>query len=427
MSARIKSAVVAVAVAAVFAALAWNRIDVSPDFGASRGLTDDMLARAMEGDAPARYDVALAYLGTGEAGSDRAMALHWFTLAADRGHARAQSALGHLWIAGGSVQLAAQAEGDTRAPARWVELPAERLEADLPELGEDANPTIGVDWLRKAALQGELDAMERLALALERGEAAEPDALQAARWYRKPGQAGSLRAQYRLALLYDGVALGERDAAEAATWYRLASEQGHAPSQARLATLYTLGDGVHPRYDEAARWARASADQGNANGCYALAVLYLKGFGVEQNFQRALRWYRKAATGGHAAAQNMLGTVYLAGEGVPIDAGEAERWWQMAADQGYAPAQFNLGGMFSRDLSADLEREDAMRWLAAAASQGHRRASVELAALEAPPELEPLGAPATAADPMPGADGELPDMPEGLEPTPDGALAGLVL
>ena len=115
MSARIKSAVAAVAVAAVFAALAWNRIDVSPDFGPSRGLTDDRLARAMEGDAQARYDVALAYLGTGEAGSDRYQALHWFTLAADRGHARAQSALGHLWIAGGRVQLAAQEEGDTRA------------------------------------------------------------------------------------------------------------------------------------------------------------------------------------------------------------------------------------------------------------------------------------------------------------------------
>jgi TPR repeat protein len=355
------------------------------------GVTQEMLERAETGDAQARFEIALAYLDGGTVEPEREKALHWLTLAADRGHPRAQSALGHMWMSGGLVSSSEAREG------WWVEDPVDDGEA-LPAPDDDANAEIGLEWLRKAAGLGEVDAMERLALALERGEAGEPDPASAVRWYRKPAQEGSLRAQVRLAGILDAGTAGERDAAEAATWYRLAAEQGHGPSQARLAEMYTRGDGVNPRYDEAARWARAAVEQDQADGCYALGVLYLKGLGVEQDFQRALHWYREAATRGHPAAQNMLGTVYLAGEGVPASAAEAERWWRMAAQQGYAPAQFNLGGMFGRELSRALEKDEAMSWLEAAARQGHRRAAAELAELNAPPVPEGDDALPMAAD-----------------------------
>jgi TPR repeat protein len=398
MSRWILRAGLAFAVLAVLTFVALPTIEVvSADLPA--GVSQQMLELAESGEPEARYEIALAYLGSEAEAPQREKALHWFTLAADRGHARSQSALGHMWIAGGLVVPSSEREG------WWLEQPQDDGTA-MPAGNDDAHPEIGVEWLLKAAEHGELDAMERLALALDRGEAgeaSEADAKQARRWYMKPAREGSLRAQTRLAALYDEGRGGERDAAEAATWYRLAAEQGHAPSQARLATMYARGDGVHPRHDEAARWARTAAEQKDADGCYALAVLYLKGFGVEQNFQRALHWYRQAATMGNAAAQNMLGTVYLAGEGVRPSAAEAERWWRMAAQQGYAPAQFNLGGMFSRELSDGLDKDEAMSWLEAAAQQGHRRAARELAVLKAPPGLE-LPEPMLDAEEMPEGD-----------------------
>ena len=82
--------------------------------------------------------MALAYLGSEQVEPNRPnreKALHWFTLAADRGNVRAQSALGHMWIAGARVEPKPDVEG------WWVEALADTdkpdpVKTDPGEAGE---------------------------------------------------------------------------------------------------------------------------------------------------------------------------------------------------------------------------------------------------------------------------------------------------
>jgi hypothetical protein len=59
-------------------------------------------------------------------------------------------------------------------------------------------------------------------------------------WYRKAAKQGHLEAAYNLGMSYHyGIGVVE-DEVEASTWYTKAAEQGHEPSQTGLARLRKL-------------------------------------------------------------------------------------------------------------------------------------------------------------------------------------------
>ncbi|MCA9509987.1 MAG: sel1 repeat family protein [Myxococcales bacterium] len=188
-------------------ALAWNRIDHAPRAAAPGAPPSEQLELARAGDVAAQFAVAASQLGTPTVARDVPQSLYWFGQAAQAGHARAQSALGHMLMRGRLVRLEA---GERE---RWVE-----VDEDVPaSSGLVAAPSEAMDWLARAAEQGEVDAQERLGLALERGEAGDADPARAKRWFRRAAREGSVVAQLELSRLYDAGAAGERYAAEAAT------------------------------------------------------------------------------------------------------------------------------------------------------------------------------------------------------------------
>lgn len=92
-----------------------------------------------------------------------------------------------------------------------------------------------VEYLRKAAAQGDADAMYHLAVAYTFGNDAarmtdDPDG-EAARWYFEAAQAGHRDAQYSLGLMFlsgKGVVQSQE---EAAKWITMAAKQGHPEAQ----------------------------------------------------------------------------------------------------------------------------------------------------------------------------------------------------
>lgn len=163
---------------------------------------------------------------------------------AERGDAKAQFDLGHMYYHGQGVQQ---------------------------------NLVEAAQWYHKAAEQGHAKAQYGLGYMYQLGQGVPQNYTEAARWYRKAADQGYAKAQTNLASMY-GQGLGvPQDYAESIRLYRKSADQGDATGQDGLGFVYYHGYGVPQDRAEADRWYHKAADQGDE---YAKRALGLKGPGL---------------------------------------------------------------------------------------------------------------------------------------------------
>lgn len=83
-----------------------------------------------------------------------------------------------------------------------------------------------LDWLRKAAEQGEAEAQLHLGAFYNEGAGVKPDATLSAYWWRKAAEQGMRDAQYLLGDLYENGRGVAADRQQAYAWYALAAAGG---------------------------------------------------------------------------------------------------------------------------------------------------------------------------------------------------------
>lgn len=150
---------------------------------------------------------------------------------------------GTLLLASAQSQASAQDQGAVQNRGIDPALVAKATAGDAPSMllvakayatgsGVDQDDSIAVDWYRKAADLGNIEAEIRLAECYRDGRGAPRDMAQAASWYRKAAEQGDLAAQATLGLLYSvGLGVG-RDYVEAYFWFDLAAS-ATSPNQDR--------------------------------------------------------------------------------------------------------------------------------------------------------------------------------------------------
>lgn len=133
------------------------------------------------------------------------------------------------------------------------------------ETGDDCdqNPETAIEWYRKAADQDDADAMYRLGLCLDKGNA--------------------------------------ENLEEAAKWYKRAADKGHAEAQLLwiLCRLCGIGDRMNLQFPEkffaehegTFSWLKSHAETGVVGAQYQLGRRYEMG----GNREKAIEWYSKAA------------------------------------------------------------------------------------------------------------------------------------
>ena len=210
----------------------------------------------------------------------------------------------------------------------------------------------GTDWLKKAAAQGYIPAMEDLGdhydatenlgsavewyekaaeagnarAAWKLGDLLQPyTSEQAHDWYQKAAAGGELRAALRLGDYYR-----ERDPAKARTYYEAATALGEAEVHYKLAELLRQSEPKTARehYRKAAltNYDRTKSD---AKAATALGDIYRHGENVPQNLTEAYSWYSRAAT---IPAEMALATMYENGEGVEADPVRARQHYRRAIE-----------------------------------------------------------------------------------------------
>jgi len=216
--------------------------------------------------------------------------------------------------------------------------------------GVERNKETGLEWLRKAADNGYMEAQFKvgeiyapLLGAFSETPPTQDDYAQAAKWYLLAAEQGHKEAQSRLAGFYAVTNRGvDQDFTQAFKWYKAASEQGDDLSRFRVAEMYRDGRGIAQDTAQAfnifselaTKKAKGVAYE---NALYALAQAYEKGQGVAQDYEEAIKLYKEviekekanslALRGNTAAALESLGRFYADGRGVAQDFAKAEEFY----------------------------------------------------------------------------------------------------
>jgi uncharacterized protein len=131
-------------------------------------------------------------------------ALKWFGVAAQKGSARGQYAVGLFHLYGYGVPI---------------------------------NANEAAKWLGRAAEQNHAKAQELLAQCFYRGEGVIQDYVIAVKWALRAAEQGLFHAQHNLGVSYHEGTGVKRDYIQAFCWWSLASKQGYDPSKQKLASL----------------------------------------------------------------------------------------------------------------------------------------------------------------------------------------------
>ena len=197
----------------------------------------------------------------------------------------------------------------------------------------------GTDWLKKAAAQGYIPAMEDLGDHYDATE----NLGSAVEWYEKAAEAGNARAAWKL-----GDLLQPYTSEQAHDWYQKAAAGGELRAALRLGDYYRERDPAKAR-----TYYEAATALGEAEVHYKLAEL------LRQSEPKTAReHYRKAAltnydrTKSDAKAATALGDIYRHGENVPQNLTEAYSWYSRSDS---VPAQMALAAMFENGEGVEAD------------------------------------------------------------------------
>ena len=232
------------------------------------------LAKLGMKEAAAKYAWRLLDDGKG----DSAAALKWFTIAAERGSADAQRAIGYLHLKGFGVEKSA-----VKAVRAWEE----------------------------AYRRGETSAALSLALYYK-GDLEFADA--------------------------ERVGAPAVDRAAAFEWMQRAASFSYA-NAVLLARMYLAGDGTKANPKEAIRLLRWAVHCGDYSARVALGEAYLHGSGVAKDPDMALRWFKHAAGTPWSGGALAMVRVSALGWGMKPDVKQARYWLAEAVRRGSEDAK----------------------------------------------------------------------------------------
>jgi TPR repeat protein len=307
---------------------------------------------------------------------DNRQAITWLNKAAEQGDTEAQYQL---------AQMCEQGLGGTidRPQAEyWYEKAAAshdvRAQLRLGQLFEAERPQEALELYRQAAGQGSSEANFALGRIYAEGEVVDQDFDKALDFLLRAAAQGEVNALPLLAQLVDREALHMTS-----EWYQRAAEEGHEQAQYVIGNRLATGQGVPQNAPEALFWYMLAAEKGLPEAQHAVAEAYLAQPPSPENLDQAVLWLRKAAKQAFAKSQSLLGSLYAKGEGVPKDNRQAASWWLKAAEQGDVDAQFNLGQLFELGGGGTADRHATQWYQRAIARTNDSRAALALVKLYA--------------------------------------------
>ncbi|KAJ1570061.1 hypothetical protein HK096_003553 [Nowakowskiella sp. JEL0078] len=346
---------------------------------------------AFAGVLDAMFDLGRCYLfGWGIEKPDPETAVKWFIVASERGDRDAANCLGQCLEGGKGI-----AKDEVRAVSLY-RLAAERgsVLAQM-NLGSCYRRGIGnlpksrthaLEMYRLAAIQGEAFAQVAFAQLLNSGELRNP--VDAADWYKRAANQGDPDALNSLLTLCSQGHVVETDLLGPIALIRRQAELGEAPSLTALGNCYRKGLGVPKNFALAVEHYTQAATNGDSFAHVHLGRIFQTGWlesvdggsgtpiRVGKNHLEAVKWFEKAAIVHNCDfAQTCLADCFENGKGTAKDLAKAKYWYAKAVEQANVDAMTSLGDI----LKSEGCVADAMALYMRAANEGSANAMYKIA------------------------------------------------
>lgn len=291
--------------------------------------------------------------------------LNQLILLADQGSMPAINRLATMYSKGEGVPQ------DRAEAIKWLRVGAERNDsvtqcrlaaAFYYGRGTPTNRVQAAYWWGRAARTGNGNAEYSLGLMYQTGEGGLPqDPHLAFECFAKAARKGDLSSCAQLAAIYQGGLGTDRNVPEALRWARKAAEAKYPLGQRVLGLMLFNGEGVDPNPEAAISLWREAAENGDLISCWNLVTTFSTKGNSRHNPPEALKWLLKAARLGDASAMQNAATVYLDPANViPKDPVAAWAWLELAANRASAEAATQRDELTRRLSPADLAKAQAM-------------------------------------------------------------------
>ena len=287
---------------------------------------------ALWGDVEAQKALGHIYESGLNVEKDRAQAMEWYKKAADQGDYAAMVILDDMRTA------------DTAGPAGDEPAEAREYTVRVRETAQK-NPRAVFQAYYDQAQSGSATGQYNLAYAYAKGIGVPKDEQKASYYLRKAADQGDSDALMWMGYRYfNGIGV-QKDPASAAASFSRAAEKGHANAMTWIGYLCETGKGVPKNAERAVQWYQKAAEAGNLTAAYNLGLCYEDGRGVPQDPAQALRWLKRAADNGNREAVSAIGLLYYrsASRGKSADIRhdylQAKQWFEKAQKLGDLSAE----------------------------------------------------------------------------------------
>ena len=269
---------------------------------------------------------------------------------------------------------------------------------------QGSSSSVAVEWIRRAADQGDRRAHAKLAECFDSGVGVPLDHTEAARHHLLAGERGDPEHQWRAGWLYFQAKAIEQDLVSAARLFLHSAMNRSDELAQRIERLYAHREGVPGNPSGPTYWALTGPSSANDAEClYRAGLLFLLGQGIPRDKSIAFRFLTEACGRGHAQAcvtcgrevyendptaairfferaadsdpkyqqhacmEGMIATG-IAQKKLYDDTEAAIRWFRKAADSNDPEGCFKLGAELAH--SCDGREEEAIHWLSTALRLG---------------------------------------------------------
>lgn len=243
---------------------------------------------------------------------------------------------------------------------------------------EKQNVKTGLDYVRKSAEDGDVEAIYFLGYCYETGQFVDSvDHVKAVELFKLLADNGISDGQFKMGLYYetgDGGIVA--DSMKAVEYYQLAADQGHGMAMCYLADFYRIGQFLPLDKQKAFDYYMKAHEAGSETGTYYVGRSYLEGCGVEIDSVAAIPYLRQAAAQDVGNAAYYMAEFYNYGyASVEPNADSAIAYYLKAHENGNADASYYIGIQL---LKEDMY-EAAVSYLAQAVRANHPKAIVKYA------------------------------------------------
>jgi TPR repeat protein len=193
----------------------------------------------------------------------------------------------------------------------------------LEGAGSQNDKQTALDYIKRAAEGGKVEAMRYLGRSYASGGFGEANVRLASEWFARALRGKDEGAATDLVRL---AASSEADGAAVISVLKEVAESGFIPAMREYGRSLQFGFGVASDPAQGVVWLRKAADAGDTEAMKELSRAYASGYGVELSASASTEWLLRAAKAGDKEAMYGVSLAMTLGFGTEVNADGAQKW-----------------------------------------------------------------------------------------------------